>query len=311
MSSTSRASTRDKDSVNAPKPKKKDLPAPLVQEFRRLFDEAKRATDDKGRKISSAKWGVYAFFDYDGEPIYVGQTHEQLSTRLNRHLTNQRTDAVAMRILDIFEVAEVQMWPVWELQDVSARDHDALRLLDAYEYSAYLAAIRDSKFGAILNEKIPPISEEIELPESYRFPLISDETRLERGHADVRIARRAQTISRLSAVAHERGEVSDGLRRVLVIQAVRLAYLSAARLAEVEGRPMPDPSAISVEGLVGTVLYEHSDPHGQSRAHAPGASALLPWRCAPVDTSHRGSLWPTRRWNRDGPLSPAALCFFI
>ncbi|WP_237113471.1 GIY-YIG nuclease family protein [Mycobacteroides abscessus] len=260
MASTSRASTRD---ANAAKPKKKDLPAPIVQEFRKLFDDAKKATDEQGRKISSAKWGVYAFFDYDGEPIYVGQTHEQLSTRLNRHLTNQRTDAVAMRILDIFEVAEVRMWPVWDLQSVSAKDEDALRQLDAYEYSAYLAAIKDSKFGAILNEKIPPISEPVELPQSYTFPLISEETRRERGHSDVRIARRAETIARLAAVAHERGEVSDGLRRVLVIQAVRLAYISAVRLAEVEGRPEPDASAISVEGLVGSVLYEHSDPHGE------------------------------------------------
>ncbi len=250
---------------NISKPRKKDLPAPLVQEFRQLFDEAKKAKDDQGRKISSAKWGVYAFFDYDGEPIYVGQTHEQLATRLNRHLTNQRTDAVAMRILDIFEVAEVRMWPVWELQGVSAKDKDALRLLDAYEYSAYLAAIEDSKFGAILNEKIPPISTPVELPQSYTFPLISEQTRRERGHADVRIARRAETIARLAAVAHERGEVSDGLRRVLVIQAVRLAYISAMRLAEVEGRPEPDPAAISVEGLVGSVLYEHSDPHGEKR----------------------------------------------
>lgn len=262
MASISCATTRAK---KAAKPKKKDQPAPIVQEFRRLFDDAKKATDDQGRKISSAKWGVYAFFDYDDEPIYVGQTHEQLSTRLNRHLTNQRTDAVAMRILDIFEVAKVRMWPVWDLQGVSAKDKDALRQLNAYEYSAYLAAIKDSKFGAILNEKIPPLSDPVELPQSYTFPLISDETRLERGHADVRIARRAETVARLAAVAHERGEVSEGLRRVLVIQAVRLAYISAVRLAEVEGRPEPAPASISVEGLVGSVLYEPSDPLGEHR----------------------------------------------
>ncbi|CAM4030787.1 GIY-YIG nuclease family protein [Tsukamurella strandjordii] len=262
MASTSRASTSAK---KAAKPKRKDLPAPLVQEFRKLFDDAKKATDDQGRQISSARWGVYAFFDYDGEPIYVGQTNEKLSTRLNRHLTNQRTDAVAMRILDIFEVAEVRMWPIWELEGISNKDKAAIAQLNAFEYSAYVEAIKDSKFGAILNEKIPPLSDPVPLPQSYAFPLISEHTRQERGHADVRIARRAETISRLAAVAHERGEVSDGLRRVLVIQAVRLAYISAVRLAEVEGRPEPDAKAISVEGLVGTVMYEPSDPHGQQR----------------------------------------------
>ena len=60
------------------------------------------------RAIGGFKWGVYAFFDYDGEPIYVGQTKEKISTRIRRHLTNQRTDAVAMSVLDPFEVFEVE-----------------------------------------------------------------------------------------------------------------------------------------------------------------------------------------------------------
>ncbi|MDE3051298.1 MAG: GIY-YIG nuclease family protein, partial [Nitrospirota bacterium] len=54
---------------------------------------------------------MYAFYDYDGEPIYVGQTEEKLSGRVSRHLTNQRTDAVAMNVLDPFEVAYIEVWP--------------------------------------------------------------------------------------------------------------------------------------------------------------------------------------------------------
>ncbi|WP_233284412.1 GIY-YIG nuclease family protein [Prescottella equi] len=239
-----------------------EQPAPIVQEFRRLLKQALDETDGQGRAWSNAKWGVYAFYDYDGEPIYVGQTNERLRTRVRRHLTNQRTDAVAMRILDVFEVAEMELWPLWDMEQAGASDHDAKAILNATEYSAYLQAIERSKFKAILNEKIPPLSAPIDLPPSRRFQLVSDETRSERGHPDVRIARRAETISRLAAVAHERGEVSDGLRRVLVIQAVRLAFIAAMRLASVEGRPAPDPAAISVEGLVGSVLYEHSDSDG-------------------------------------------------
>ncbi|MCE0485437.1 GIY-YIG nuclease family protein [Ornithinimicrobium sediminis] len=227
-----------------------------------MLKESLDATDAQGRAWSNAKWGVYAFYDYDGEPIYVGQTNERLRTRVRRHLTNQRTDAVAMRILDVFEVAEMELWPLWEMEGSRASDPTAKAHLNAIEYSAYLQAITGSKFKAILNEKIPPLSKRVDLPSSRRFDLVSDETRIERGHPDVRIARRAETISRLAAVAHERGEVSDGLRRVLVIQAVRLAYLSAVRLASAEGRPEPDPASISVAGLVGSVLYEHSDPTG-------------------------------------------------
>lgn len=226
-------------------------------------------TDDQGRKWADAQWGCYAFYDYDGEPIYVGQSNEQLRVRIGRHLTNQRTDAVAMRILDIFEVAEMELWPLWDFQGVTKKkDPDGFRVaeayLDAVEYSAYLKAIEASRFKAILNEKIPPVSTPVDLPPSRRFQLISEETRAERGHSDVRIARRAETISRLAAVAHERGEVSNGLRRVLVIQAVRLAYISAVRLAYVEGRSAPDPSVIDVTGLVGSVLSEYSDPHGRT-----------------------------------------------
>jgi len=243
-------------------PRKSDLPAADVRDFRVRLKEVLDEKDSEGRVWSSSKWGVYAFYDYDGEPIYVGQTNEQLRVRVQRHLTNQRTDAVAMRILDVFEVAEIELWPLWHLAGHGAKDPVARETLDAAEYTAYLDAIDNSRFKAILNEKIPPVSARTTLPQSLRRSLIDDKTRAERGHADIRIARRAETIARLAAVARERGEVSEGLRRVLVIQAVRLAYLSAERLAVVEGRPAPDPSAINVERLVGSVLSEHSDPHG-------------------------------------------------
>lgn len=251
------------------KPARNTLPANSVRDFRQLLEDALSATDNQGRKWSDAQWGCYAFYDYDGEPIYVGQTNEQLRVRVRRHLTNQRTDAVAMRILDVFEVAELELWPLWDFDGITKRKSpaefkEAQHFLDSIEYSAYLKAIEESRFKAILNEKIPPVSQQVPLPSSRRFQLITEATRAERGHPDVRIARRAETVSRLAAVAHERGEVSDGLRRVLVIQAVRLAYLSAVRLAYVEGRPAPASSAINVTGLVGSVLAEYSDPEGRT-----------------------------------------------
>lgn len=245
------------------KPVKSALPAPDVRGFRKRLKEFLEERDDQGRKWSNAKWGVYAFYDYDGEPIYVGQTNEKLRTRIGRHLTNQRSDAVAMRILDVFEVADAEMWPLWDMEGINANNKDAKKRLDAYEYTAYINAIEESRFKAILNEKIPPVSETVVMPPSLRWKLIDDEVHQERKHPDIRIARRAETISRLAAVARERGEVSEGLRRVLVVQAVRLAFIAAERLAYAEGRPMPDPTAIAVERLVGSVFYEFSDPYGE------------------------------------------------
>lgn len=58
------------------KPPKSKLPATDVQEFRRLLKDFLSVRDDQGRKWADSKWGVYAFYDYDGEPIYVGQTNE-------------------------------------------------------------------------------------------------------------------------------------------------------------------------------------------------------------------------------------------
>ena len=256
MSSQGRSSL----SSTARAPRKSELPADDVQSFRVKLKAVLDEVDEQGRVWASSKWGVYAFYDYDSEPIYVGQTNEQLRVRVQRHLTNQRTDAVAMRILDVFEVAEIEIWPLWDLADSPAKDPAARATLDAAEYTAYLSAIERSRFKAILNEKIPPVSERVSLPASLRRSLVDDQTRRERGHPDIRIARRAETIARLAAVARERGEVSEGLRRVLVVQAARLAYLSAERLAFVEGRPQPDPSAIDVKALVGSVLYERTAP---------------------------------------------------
>ena len=236
------------------RPRRSDLPSPQVQEFRQLLNRALEAEDDHGRVVGRAKFGVYAFYDYDGEPIYVGQTNEELRVRVRRHLTNQRTDAVAMRVLDIFEVAELEMWPLWDLSEEEQDKEVIKKRLDEVEYTAYVQAIEESRFHAILNEKIPPVSAIVRMPPSVRFSLVGNVALEERAHPDVRIARRAETMARLAAVTRERGEVSDGLRRVLVVQAIRLAFLAARRYAESRGECEPGPSAIDGKALIGEML---------------------------------------------------------
>jgi hypothetical protein len=236
-------------------PPRKSLPTPFVRSFRTLLTNAYKTRDVESGKTLSTCIGAYAFYDYDGEPIYVGQTTESYGTRVGRHLTGQRSDTLAYRILDPFEVAEMELWPLESARHLPAPEKRAA--IDSLEYSVYLTAIETSKYRAILNEKIPPVSTRLpELPRSYRFPLVLPEMREEREHPDVRIARRAETLSRVAAVANERGEVSAGLRRVIVIQAVRLADLAAGRLAYAEGRVRPSPGAIDVHELVGNVTVE-------------------------------------------------------
>ena len=183
------------------------------------------------QNIGGYKYGVYAFFDYDLEPIYVGQTKEKLSTRIRRHLTNQRTDAVAMNVLDPFEVFEIEVWPLAELESSGAGSKTVRDQLDTLEYLIFQKALSESRFGAILNEKPPPqpTVKGMKLPASFRARLVGDSVKELREHRDVRICRRALTLARLAQVISER-KVQTGLRQTLLVQAKRLEWLAKERL---------------------------------------------------------------------------------
>lgn len=220
------------DDTNFPPFETEDLRSNLAEFLTQKFDDP---ITGKPRAIGAFKWGVYAFFDYDGEPIYVGQTKEQVSTRIRRHLTNQRTDAVAMSVLDPFEVYEVEVWPLPQFQKTGATDSAAKAHLDALEDLVYLEAIGGSTFKAVLNEKDPPTPTlVVTKPPSLRFRLVSDEVHKIRSHPDFRIARRALIISRLAQVISER-KVQGGLRRVLLTQAKRLQWLAERRYVALGG----------------------------------------------------------------------------
>lgn len=191
-------------------------------------------------KVGNFQWGVYSFYDYDNEPIYVGQTKESLRTRIRRHLTNQRTDAVAMNVLDPFEVYKIVVYPLPQLEGRTASDAAAKKILDALEHKIYSKAIRNSKFNAILNEKEPPTPQvEVDIPTQFEGVIVSDEVKRIREHPDIRIARRTQTISRLAQVISER-KVQKGLRKVLHTQAKRLEWLAQRRLESATDVPDQD-----------------------------------------------------------------------
>jgi hypothetical protein len=200
--------------------------AAIRAEIRKFF----ASKDAKGKRIGSYKHGVYAFYDYDNEPIYIGQTEEKLSGRVSRHLTNQRTDAVAMNVLDPFEVAHIEVWPMDDLvHRIPIKEKKAL--LDQAEYTVFQKVLRESSLGAVLNEKEIKPRTELDLPQSYRQRIIPDSIYSQRKHPDIRIARRAMTIANLARVISER-YVSSGLRRTLLTQARRLERLAAQRVKE-------------------------------------------------------------------------------
>lgn len=198
--------------------------AAIRREIKSFFE----SVDGAGQHIGNRKWGVYAFYDYDGEPIYVGQTFEGLGSRIGRHLTNQRTDAVAMNVLDPFEVAEICVWPL----DLGHLDTEGQRqYLDQAEFTVFQRVIKESKLGAVLNEKPPRPVTEVELPKAHRRRIIPADIFPHRKHPDVRLARRASTIASLARVISER-KVSKGLRQTLLTQARRLERLAKERLED-------------------------------------------------------------------------------
>lgn len=215
-------------------PKKTPAVPDDVKAIRNQIKSFLNTPDSNGKQIGGAKWGVYAFFDYDGEPIYVGQTNEKLRSRIGRHLTNQRTDAVAMNVLDPFEVAEIEVWPLWDLQDRGSADLASKQKLNAAEYTVFQNVLKKSSFGAVLNEGDIKPTKMIALPKSTRGGIIPEGLFQQRKHPDVRIARRATTIAALARVISER-EVSKGLRRTLMTQAKRLEKLASQRYSETSG----------------------------------------------------------------------------
>ena len=202
-----------------------------VAAIRREIQAFLRSPDAQGKRIGSSQCGVYAFYDYDGEPIYIGQTYEGLGSRIGRHLTNQRTDAVAMNVLDPFEVAEIRVWPL-DLGHLSKEEIKAE--LDRAEYTLFVKVIEESSFKAVLNEKPPRKTALIKLPAAYTGRIIPADIFPQRKHLDVRLARRANTIAALARVISER-KVTRWLRTTLLTQARRLERLAAERLAEFAG----------------------------------------------------------------------------
>jgi len=63
--------------------------------------------------------GVYALCDLDHAPIYVGQSIDGIRTRVRRHLTSARSDVIANRQIDVWEIASVRAWPVTDRKQIS------------------------------------------------------------------------------------------------------------------------------------------------------------------------------------------------
>ena len=71
------------------------------------------------------KIGCYVLCDLDAVPIYVGQSTDGIRARVNRHLTSARSDIIANRQVDVWEIAWVWAYPVASKAEIGALE-DAL-----------------------------------------------------------------------------------------------------------------------------------------------------------------------------------------
>jgi GIY-YIG catalytic domain len=62
--------------------------------------------------------GCYVLCDLNDVPMYVGQSTDGIRSRVNRHLTSARSDIIANRQIDVWEIAFVWAYPVKDKADI-------------------------------------------------------------------------------------------------------------------------------------------------------------------------------------------------
>ncbi len=125
--------------------------------------------------------GVYALCDLDGQPIYVGQSVDGIRTRVRRHLTSARSDIIANRQIDVWEVAFVRAWTVPDIADVPAMERAVF---------AHHDAEMPLMNGAILSLPLDPTDPPP--PPTQTLQIIAEDERLDRLEPTRRLPRQMQ-----------------------------------------------------------------------------------------------------------------------
>jgi hypothetical protein len=83
----------------------------------------------------------YILCDLNNVPIYVGQSTDGIRARVNRHLTSARSDIIANRQIDVWEIAWVWAYPVEDRSTIG-------EIEDALFHNFH-------KTSALMNGKVP------------------------------------------------------------------------------------------------------------------------------------------------------------
>lgn len=129
--------------------------------------------------------GCYVLCDLDGVPIYVGQSIDGIRSRVNRHLTSARSDIIANRQVDVWEIAYVWAYPVSDRRDIAALEDG---LFHAFHSRS-----------ALMNGKVPvKPPTDFELPEPGQIlQVMSDSEIAEKRDPALRLPRQSEHYSQI------------------------------------------------------------------------------------------------------------------
>jgi len=124
--------------------------------------------------------GVYALCGLDAVPIYVGQSTDGIRSRVRRHLTSARSDVIANRQLDVWEVAFVWGYPKSNKAKIS-------------ELEAYLITEFHNKRPLMQGDIPPPVKKlSFKLPEKQVIQIMPTEEIEKRLNPVLRLPRQAE-----------------------------------------------------------------------------------------------------------------------
>jgi hypothetical protein len=134
----------------------------------------------KAVRTLTNKVGCYVLCDLDQVPLYVGQSRDGIRARVNRHLTSARSDIIANRQVDVWEIAWVWAYPVDELNKITPLETD---LFHAFHPQS-----------ALMNGKVPPLPiSESAIPEPFQIvQVMSDNEIVEKLDPALRLPRQAE-----------------------------------------------------------------------------------------------------------------------
>lgn len=154
--------------------------------------------------------GVYALCDLDRVPIYIGKSIDGIRKRVARHLTSARSDVIANRQLDVWEIAYVWAWPV------SFEERETISKLEDFLISDY-----HSK-SPLVNGKIPIRPEQpIRIPTKEEILVLPEDEIVKRKDPLLRLPRQINHFSNLFSHALEVKDNAD-VRRALETHFSRL-----------------------------------------------------------------------------------------